>query len=868
MIDYFESGYGKKVINIYKNLKSTAKYLTLYTILIIFLIQEAIAFIFGTKLIILVERIIEEYKLEGHSKFWIEQIADFLNSSNIYIFIGAIIIFLILSLLDWLDKKSNKKLQNILESNTIPKLKNNYFTRDDEQKITQKVLVSQIIQIFGISGIGKSELTKKIADSMKNDFSKIIWVNGDDINNAEPTLSSIHIEAFDTKINIENYLKSKKILLILDNFNSNIKTIEDEFIASNKNNSICLITSLQKDLDTDKTYKLDYLSDELSYKILGINNEISKKIVDYCKGYPLILQLIKNAIDDKEYTWSEILSIIDDASLSQLDDDRNSKLAIRILKKLLELMYSELETIHIVDSQTIAKGFLENLLSIPSIKKLEKRSIIEARKHYFYIHQIVLDSINNSIIHPNIAQYYTKLEKFLVNGNDNKTAEYYNLLFTNNRHLDDVYDKLDCTNNLKKIILYSKVQARDIEQGKWYLGEIKNFDLSENNKLNILLEIEKIEIELSDAKFKYSYRENDKYIEISKEKIAYLETKLLKINSNDIKTYLEHHIGKIYKNIKEYDKALSLFSMVIEKDKTANYARLQIARIYTWYLNTNDYKSELDRVLHELLDNKEQWIEDSLTILLATYELISENKLEEYRDKYIINQLDYFKKNLFYSLHFGFEQPYELLAKLSNTLAYNKTSDFIEICEELPFPAQISTNKKIRYAFAVIQAAYYKILKENNLEQILVEDAFRNAEMYFKNLNLNDYQRGYFIDLYINAEKWDEADNLINQNKEKNTFYYQRICKIKRGKKSYCEALKNINFAIKDINKTPKFKRYLNAMYNDKAEVFYETHKYSKAILNLNKAIELLKTNGHDDELLEKWNDKLVQWQNVNKILH
>ena len=57
-------------------------------------------------------------------------------------------------------------------------------------------------------------------------------------------------------------------------------------------------------------------------------------------------------------------------------------------------------------------------------------------------------------------------------------------------------------------------------------------------------------------------------------------------------------------------------------------------------------------------------------------------------------------------------------------------------------------------------------------------------------------------------------------------------------------------------------------MYNDKAEVFYETHKYSKAILNLNKTIELLKTNGHDDELLEKWNDKLVQWQNVNKILH
>ena len=865
MIDYFESGYGKKIISIYKNFKSTVKYLTLYTILITFLIQEATAFIFGFKLIILAKQVIEEYKLEGHSKFWIEQIADFLNSSNIYIFIGAVVIFLILSFLNWLDKKNNKKLQSILESNTVPKLKANYFAREDEEKIIEQIQETNIIQIVGISGIGKSELTKKIANSLKNNFTKIIWINGDDVNNKEPTLSSLHVETFDTKINIENYLKSKKILLILDNFNSNLKKIEAEFLASNKNKSICLITSLQRDLEAEKIYKLGYLSDELSYKILGIENEISKKIVNYCKGYPLILQLIRDAIDDSEYTWTEILSIINKQSLSKLDDDRNNELAIRILQKLLESMQIELETIHIIDSQTIAKGFLENILSLQSIKKLEKRSIIEARQHFFYIHQIILDSIHNSITNPNIEQYYQKLENFLVKGNDNKTAEYYNLLFTNNQHLDEIYNQLEYTDNLKKIILYSKVQAGDIEQGQWYLAEIQNYDLSEDTKLNILLEIEKVEIELSDAKIKFGDKQNDKYIEISKEKIAYLEDKLSKIHSNDIKTYLEHHIGKIYKNIKDYDKALSLFLEVIEKDNKANYARLQVARIYTWHLYTDENKPKLDKVLHELLDNKEQWVEESLTILLATYELISENKLEKYRDEYIINQLAYFKKNLFYSLHFGFEQPYELLAKLSNHLAYKKTDDFLKICEELPFPAQIDSNNKIRYAFAVIQASYYKILKENNLKKILVEDAFRNAEIYFKDLKLSDYQRGYFIDLYINAEKWDEADNLINQNKKKDTFYYQRICKIKRGKKSYCEALENINLAIKDINKTPKFKRYLNVMYNDKAEVFYETHKYSKAILNLNKAIELLKTNGHDDELLKKWNDKLVHWKNVNK---
>ena len=131
--------------------------------MIVFLIQEAIAFIFGDKLILLAKNIIKEYQIEGHGKFWIEQIADFLNNSNIYIFIGAVILFLILSFLDWLDKKSNNKLQNILELNSVPKLKNNYFGREEEQDIIQKVSKSNIIQIFGISGIGKSEITKKIA---------------------------------------------------------------------------------------------------------------------------------------------------------------------------------------------------------------------------------------------------------------------------------------------------------------------------------------------------------------------------------------------------------------------------------------------------------------------------------------------------------------------------------------------------------------------------------------------------------------------------------------------------------------------------------------------------------------------------------
>jgi len=127
IIDFFDNGDGKKLIRIWKSIKSKISYFTLYFILISFIIQEAIAFIFGDKIILFSKDVIKQYKLNENESFVISHLADFLNNSNIYFLIGATLILLILFFLQYSDiivrtqfktlKKASCTIKKILDDN-------------------------------------------------------------------------------------------------------------------------------------------------------------------------------------------------------------------------------------------------------------------------------------------------------------------------------------------------------------------------------------------------------------------------------------------------------------------------------------------------------------------------------------------------------------------------------------------------------------------------------------------------------------------------------------------------------------------------------------------------------------------------------
>lgn len=752
------------------------------------------------------------------------------------------------------------------QANQIPKFTSKkYFEQNIEDEIIKRIQSTNILQIHGISGLGKTEITKSICNKLNSYFETSIWIDGDNSNNINFNFESVHISKFNSNINLKTLLENHKIILVFDNFNDNLNVLKDQFDEYNKKNSICLITSLQQNLPNDNSYNLDYLPYKISKNILFETDnkppkEIADEIIKYVNGYPLLLNIIRDNVDNGDDSWEEIRDELKNIVTTD-DPDKNKKISKRILEKQLDSIRDYAQWIFLLKSRFVSKEFLKFCIERNGIKNLIKRSIISDTESSFYtVHQIILDSILDLFKKEiTLSEAYSKLNEFLVVENEKKSVGYFNFLFSHNDFIDNVYESLEYSEPLKKQILYSKIQARDESDVVWFLEEINNYTLGSDTKIDILLFVEQIEIELAQSKADYKDSDNDKYIEICRSKISELENLMSNCTINDIDLYLNHHLGKIYSRIGEYEKARELFDAVIKKDANASYAKLQIARILVWD-KSHDHLEELKAIFDEMLQNTNKWEKQSLSVLLAVYELLSYNNMWRIRKIYIDEKIDDFINQLFYSLSFGFEQPFQLLASLSSHLSYNMKNIYSEICEKLPLPSTINASDKLKYAYATIQVAYYKNLKYSTDidKDKKMEVAFNYAETYYQSIDLEDYQRGKFVDLYIESQKFEEALNEIERYKGKDdAFYFQKLCKVYRGLTRYDEALQSIERAI-ELLQDKQNMNYLSASLNDKAETLHLKTEKTEAIKTLEEAIKIQS----NENTKESWNTKLSKWKN------
>jgi len=87
------------------------------------------------------------------------------------------------------------------QTNKLPSFKNKYHSRNEENELINKLANQDFIQIYGISGIGKSELSISIGEKLKEKFDSVIWIDGDEINQDNLSLTSIQISKFKNKFN-------------------------------------------------------------------------------------------------------------------------------------------------------------------------------------------------------------------------------------------------------------------------------------------------------------------------------------------------------------------------------------------------------------------------------------------------------------------------------------------------------------------------------------------------------------------------------------------------------------------------------------------------------------------------------------------
>jgi len=740
------------------------------------------------------------------------------------------------------------------KTSQLPAHKDTYYERIEEKEIIKQLNDKSISQIYGLSGIGKTEITIGIAKKLLKQYETILWIEGDSIQNSKIDFSAIKIAKFDKLINLSTILETYSVFIVFDNININASEIKDAFFKHNKKNSKCLISSLAKSLEEEYTFALNEVSDEIAYKILfggsaNLDKVKGEKTLAYTGKHPLILRIIHSAIKNKIFDWDSLILELED--INQLTDkDRNQTISNRIIGRIKQSNEKELASFNFINNRLISKPILEKLIGSVGINKLIDNAIIgKDDNKYYSLHQIILDSIKTEITSFQWKSEFTeKIKKYLVEHNEVKDIGFYSVVFNHNDLIKKLLNETE-DSDFKRIIIYSIIQCTDIKNSSQIdllLNQAETLVVGNNTYYENLLSIEIAEIKLLKIDKK---KEKEKYTSEAKKEIDNLNKMLATASDINHKSTILHHIGKFHFKIGEDSLAAEKFEEVLKLKPNDPFALLQVARIASNRKDTAKVK-EITEFIFGLPTCP-------LSILLSFYELISFNNYVDLKSSFIDDQIDSFVIKIIDAIDSRYDQPYNILGKISGHLSYNFPAYFETIVDNLPTPANIDFNDNLRFNFAIILVSYYKYLKYNGgkeKNELKIEKTFALAKVNFELSNLDsDYKKSSYVDLLIEAEEFDLAEKHTENFDNDNEFNFQKLSKIYRGQGNFDKAIKAANDAI-EFNKSAS-KAYIAAFLNDKAEA-ENGDKRKNCLETLKEAIEKQPNN----KTKEQWTTKLNDW--------
>lgn len=747
---------------------------------------------------------------------------------------------------------------SISKNNELPALQGDIIEREEETSLIKHLEIENLLQIHGISGIGKTKITLSVAHKLRSSFDIVIWVNGESNENLD--FKSIKINEFDKNLNLENLCSCFSALLIVDNFNGDSNDVVNKFVSFSKKNSKLIITSLHKTLNDQYAYHLGEMAPDDALVMLCHNNtieiELASRILKKVGGYPLGIKLISEIISNEKFSPDEIDDFI--GELDKLPEEfvpeKSKTIAELIIGKYSGIFKLEFTIISLLNSLNISNFAIKKVLGLFSLRNLTNSSLI-MRDNLLVssIHSIILMAIKNletNKLYEN--EVIDLICKAVEQENENKSVEYFNFCILHNDFLQSLYANNALNSHFRKILLYAIIQTTDnIAFKEELVSGIEQFNLNDNDEINIYLQIEKIELSLISVDKK---KDNEKYLSIANSGILVLQALLKDNKSKNLDLLIKHHIAKITYWKGEDAAAAIAFSELLLEYPESQHSRLQLARILS---NQKKYE-QVDEQIEIALGSENKVV--SHAILLSFYDLLADSNLHEARKKFIDDRIVDFLVDISSTLHASFDHPYRVISKLSSHLGFNHPIEFSALCSNLPAPDNAEKNTKVMQAYASIQMALYRVYKYSELDdkEKLMESASSLAEKYYLESGVNtDFQKRDIAKFYLEIERYDQAMNALESYENKNDpFYFQTLSKTQRGLKDIGSALASIDQAIEIEKENGCRKWFLSSFYNDKAEALYVNND-PDAISNLEEAIGLQST----PKTQKAWLSKLDKWK-------
>lgn len=743
--------------------------------------------------------------------------------------------------------KSYEYYLSLPQTNTLPLQKTGYRHRFEEAEIGEKLIVNDFLQIYGLSGMGKTQTAIAVANNLIERFDTILWL--DEQSFASGSFENVGFQRMGKSINLAHMLKMFRVLVIVDNYNTNVGKLMEEFSYYSQRGSKCLVTSLQCNVAYDNAYKLRPMAYEESKAILNDckvrpTEEQVDLVLKNVGGFPLLLDLSKRSVENGDLTWEEIVGISNMTEIN--DDEKNELFAKRIVGHYKDQFKDIFNLLIGLDNTFLSKLFLREKKKLEYNALLRSAIIEDTDEFGCRIHSIVLTAIKTVVEKQYSENDFLKyLKVYLGNHVISRDAGLYTFTGIHKTLILKLLENKEIENSLRKIIILSYLYSVDTYLDPHpFIQLITSIDLCPHSSdIDLRLLIERLELEFR----KYTKETND--TEFLKnwilDRVKYFDE--LNLNSPEKKALIDHHIGKWMSGIQKYEDSEKYLLRAIEQSPNHFNSLLRLARDY----HKREMLEKATETLDAILDSN-VISQVPISIRLAAYDMISGYKYKSLRTCYIDERQEQFAEDMYASLSESYTQTYIVLAKLANHLSYNYPEFFSRLCSRLPLPLDIENNERVRKDYGKIKSAQYIFGQYTDEYK---DRLFRIAEGYLLSVKrVDDYVRKDLIRLYLAAnlpEKCKEiADELVDR---EDIFNLQLLCKVYYANDDYYKALGCIENAINKEN--PLEKEYCAAFRHDKALCHYSL-KEQCAVDVMKEAIELQP----NDKVKKQWQDELYTW--------
>lgn len=734
------------------------------------------------------------------------------------------------------------------QTNVLPILPSDYEERPEEDEVAKALAQTDFLQIYGLSGIGKSLLSISVANNLSSQFDTILWFNGEDVD--VQNLHSVKIQRMEGAVNLSSVLQTFKVLIIVDNLNTGVDELKKSFEKDNKKGSKCIVTSLQLNVAKEHSFALTYVTEEATRKIL-LNTELPpsdtqlEQLMKQVNGYPLLLELAKKAVSGGDMTWVEVIS---ESNLTEINDpQRNEIFAQRIIGRYVDKLGDMFNLLVCLDSCEVSKIFLREKSRLRLTDLYTYAILQEVSEYKSRIHQVVLASIK-AVFNTRVREedFKTHLTAFLKRHVPLRDEGLYTFMALHRERMQTLVSVLSAEDMLRHLIVMAMVYTIDTYSNQdVYLQLINDLNLDvEHQYTDLCLFIEKKEIEQSKVKKEYG-KDDARFAEKVKKDISELES--ITVNTNEAQSLILHHVGKWLSIIGESQEAEKKLLEALVLNPKSYHSMLKLARDY----KAQDKTDKFEPMIHAIL-NPETFDEVPLSVRLSAYEVISPKKYRHLQLQYIDNQIEDFSKVIYASLSRNYSHTYLVLSRHSKHLSFNQPEFYSKLCAQLPIPLNIEHDAKLRENYGRIKAAQYLY---GEYDQEYKEKLFKVAEYYLLSVPRdNDFIRRDIVNLYAAGNRADDALSYFEEIADKeDMFAQQSLSKAYYVKGDYDKALAAAEKSIaagKDADI-----EYQVAFLHDKARALHE--------LNDDKAKEVMTeaiNKQTNNRVIKEWTAELQSW--------